>query len=89
MCPHLGGAMELVRGLFAGIGGIVWTIAGPITYIVLVVDTWSSYRSVVTKILIALTLDAFLAMIWPITWALWIISHLMGGETPISTVLGF
>lgn len=69
--------------------GIVFMLGGPITYILNVVDTWQGYSSVVVKILLNLTLDAVLAFIWPITWALWLFKHMTGGETPLTTVLGF
>lgn len=68
---------------------IVWGLAAPITYIINVVDTWQGRASVFVKILINLTLDALLAAMWPITWALWIIQEMAGGRTPITTVLGF
>lgn len=80
--------MGIFRTLTSGSLGIIWMLAGPITYIISVVDTWGGRASVVVKILISLTLDAVLSVIWPITWILWIISHLSGGNTPISTVLG-
>jgi hypothetical protein len=54
-----------------------------------IVDTWQGHASVVVKILINLTLDAVLAFIWPITWAIWLFKYMSGGETPLTTVLGF
>lgn len=69
--------------------GILFMIAGPVTYILNVVDTWQSSSSVIVKLLINLTLDAFLAFIWPITWVLWLFWEMAGRETPLSTVLGF
>jgi hypothetical protein len=56
---------------------IVWSLAGPITYILSVVDTWNSNISVFWKLLINLTLDAILAAIWPITWLLWVVRYSM------------
>ena len=68
---------------------VVWFLAGPITYIICVVDTWSGSANIFVKILISLTLDAFLAAIWPITWVLWIVQEfLFRNDTPLSTVLG-
>ena len=69
--------------------GVVFMFGSPVTYIICVVDTWSTKGSVLVKILMNLTIDAFLSLIWPITWALWTLLHLMGRDTPLSTVLGF
>jgi hypothetical protein len=61
----------------------------PITFIINVVHTWQGKASVPVKLLINLTLDAFLAAIWPITWCLWLVYELSGWQkTPLSTVLG-
>ncbi len=67
---------------------ILWSIAGPVTYILNVVDTWRGSASVMVKILINLTLDALLAAIWPITWFLCIIMHLNGKSTPLRILFG-
>ncbi|WP_162683142.1 hypothetical protein [Rhodobacteraceae bacterium DSL-40] len=80
--------MEAIRGLFGGVFGLAFLFGGPITYIISVVETWSGTTSIFVKILISLTLDAFLAAIWPFTWAIWIVMHIFGGNTPLSTVLG-
>ncbi|RUV57101.1 hypothetical protein EOA85_16955 [Mesorhizobium sp. M5C.F.Ca.IN.020.29.1.1] len=69
--------------------GIVFMLGGPITYILNVVETWQGHSSVVVKILLNLTLDAVLAFIWPITWALWLLKYMSGGDTPLTSVLGF
>ncbi|MEC5322284.1 hypothetical protein [Aurantimonas sp. A3-2-R12] len=66
---------------------IVMMIGGPLTFILGVVDTWQSGMSVFLKIVMSLTIDAFLAAIWPITWMIWIVMHLAGNDTPLSTVL--
>ena len=66
----------------------MFLFAGPITYIIGVIDTWQGNASVLVKILIALSIDAFLAMIWPVTWTLWMIMYFLGKDSPISTVLG-
>lgn len=80
--------MEGLRNMFGATGAIVFAIAGPITYILNVVDTWQGNASAWLKIVINLTLDAVLAAIWPITWAIWIITEATGGESPLSSVLG-
>ncbi|TIR27203.1 MAG: hypothetical protein E5X07_28440 [Mesorhizobium sp.] len=69
--------------------GIVFMLGGPITYILNVVETWQGHSSVVVKILLNLTLDAVLAFIWPIAWALWLLKYMSGGDTPLTSVLGF
>ncbi|MFN0193320.1 MAG: hypothetical protein ACKVP5_15335 [Aestuariivirga sp.] len=79
---------KAVATTFGGAIGIVWTIAGPITYVLLVVETWKGNSPVWLKLIINLTLDAFLSVIWPITWALWGIQHLMGKATPLSVLFG-
>lgn len=80
---------DFFKAITGGVVGIIFMIAAPVTYILAVVDTWSSHNSIFVKVLICLTLDAFLAMIWPITWAIWLVMHWAGNSTPISTVLGF
>lgn len=67
----------------------IWMFAGPITYILAVVQTWQGKGSVLWKLFASLTLDMILAALWPGTWIVWIIAHLNGGATPIRTVLGF
>ena len=73
----------------SGLFGVAWAFAGPVTYILLVVDTWKGHSSIFIKIVMNLTLDAVLAAIWPITWIFWLVEHFQGGSTPIKTVLGF
>ncbi len=63
--------------------GLVFSIIGAITYIINVVDTWRSGGSALINILINLTLDAFLAAIWPVTWILWIFHHYVGKSSPL------
>jgi hypothetical protein len=63
---------------------LMWRVAGPITYILCVVDTWHQSVSVPVKLLINLTLDAFLAVVWPGTWLLWGITAAIGFHTPLA-----
>ena len=77
-----------MRYILHGPLGVLFLFAGPITYIIGVIDTWQGNASVLVKILIALSIDAFLAMIWPVTWTLWMIMYFLGKDSPISTVLG-
>jgi hypothetical protein len=78
-------------GVLAGVTAsifLVYSIAGPVTYILNVVDTWKGHASVVIKIFLNLTLDALLAFIWPITWVCWVPLHLLGRNTPLQLLFG-
>ena len=78
----------ILKNFLAANYGLMFLIAGPLTYILSVLDTWHGSSSVLVKILINLTLDAILAFIWPITWVLWIIMYVAGTATPLNTILG-
>jgi len=77
-----------IFAVFAVPATIAYVIAGPVTYILNVVDTWQGNSSIIVKLLINLTLDAFLAAIWPVTWVLWIVLHLSGQHTPLRLLFG-
>jgi hypothetical protein len=63
---------------------ILWMLAGPVTYILNVVETWRGPASVPVKLLVSVTLDAFLAGIWPVTWVIWAIESFgFGHSTPL------
>lgn len=62
---------------------VAWYVAGPVTYILCVVDTWQGRGPVPVKLLMNFTLDAFLAVIWPITWVIWFVMNLSGQHTPL------
>lgn len=79
---------EAVSALIALPLGAAWMLAGPVTYIINVVDTWTGSTPVLLKLLINLTLDAFLAAIWPVTWAIWLLTEVLGGESALSRVFG-
>jgi len=82
-------AIQLLGGMFGSLIGIAFALGAPVTYIILVVDTFSApYRSFVIKFLIALTIDPFLTFIWPITWLLWAGMWLLGYETTLHRVFG-
>jgi len=68
--------------------GLIYMFAGPATFIVLAIDTWQSRASVAMKLLINITLDTLLAMIWPITWMLWAIQWFIGTENALARVFG-
>jgi hypothetical protein len=67
---------------------LLFMFGGPITYILNVIDTWQGNASIFVKLLLNITLDAFLAVIWPITWVLWIVMHLYGSHTPLRIIFG-
>jgi len=74
---------ETALATFFGTLVLVWSLAGPVTYILSVVDTWHSHASVVMKLVLSLTLDVFAASIWPGTWIAWAIWHFTGSHTPL------
>lgn len=80
---------EIIKFITGGAMGVLFMFAAPITWVLAIIDTWGSNTSTFVKIIICVTLDAFLATIWPITWVIWTVMHLAGKSTPISTVLGF
>jgi hypothetical protein len=67
---------------------IATSVAGPITYVLAVVDTWGGSHSVAVKLLVSLTVDVACAAVWPGTWAVWIVFNLMGLQTPIRLLVG-
>ncbi len=82
--------MELSRSITNGLGVAAFMLGSPVTYLLAVVETWQGNNAAVwLKLLITLSLDIFLAAIWPITWTIWIAMHAIGRETPITSVLGF
>ena len=78
--------METLKGGLLVPLAIVWGLAGPITYVLSVVDTWHARISVFWKLLISITLDAMLATIWPITWSIWGVRWFLGGHTPLDLI---
>ncbi len=60
-----------------------YLIIGLITYIINVVDTWRSGGSAILNIVVNLTLDAVLAVMWPIAWILWTFHHVLGRSSPL------
>ncbi len=79
----------MIRELATFPFAIAFSVAGPVTYIICIVDTWQGNLPVWAKLLFNLTFDAFLGLIWPITWLLWLGMYLMGTDSPASRVLGF
>ena len=69
-------------------GTIAYPAIGLITYIISVVDTWRSGGSALVNILVNVTLDAMMALIWPVTWTLWIFHHLIGRTSPLDWLVG-
>ena len=79
--------MHVIKMAVAIPAGLFWMFAGPITYILLVVETWQSQRGAMMKIVVNLTFDVVLAAVWPLTWIIWLFSELLGVGSPLSRVL--
>jgi hypothetical protein len=62
--------METFKGVLLAPVLILYSLAGPITYILSVLDTWDSRMSVFWKLFFNLTLDGIEAGLWPFTWTL-------------------
>jgi hypothetical protein len=75
--------MEKLLSIVMAPIGLAWALAGPVTYILLVVDTWRGNASVIWKLFLCLTVDAFLAALWPLTWIFWGVQHYLGHDTPL------
>jgi hypothetical protein len=80
--------MEAIRQALGVPVTVAFMLGAPVTYILAVVDTWQSGGNAFLNIVINLTLDVFLAAIWPITWLLWFFWEMMGWGSPLSRVLG-
>lgn len=65
-----------------------FALIGPLTYIISLVETWQSGSSVLLKVALSLTVDIFLAMIWPVTWLMWLGHLLIFEGGPLRSVLG-
>jgi hypothetical protein len=78
--------MERILPFLMAPVGIVYGLAGPVTYILSVVDTWQTKMSVVWKLVFSLTLDAMNAAFWPITWVVWGLKHYNGYDTPLRLI---
>jgi hypothetical protein len=79
---------EALGVLFVGPLWFATMLAGPVTYIVSVLDTWHRGGSPIANIIMNLTVDAFLGAFWPLTWVLWGIYYLTGHHTPFGYLLG-
>ncbi len=78
--------MDTLKGALLLPGVMLWMLVGPLTFFLSVVETWQGSASFPVKVLVSLTLDAFLAGIWPMTWALWGIEALLGEQTPLDLI---
>ena len=68
-------------------GAIAYPLIGLVTYIISAVDTWRSGGSAFINLLVNITLDAIMALMWPITWILWTFHHLIGRASPLDWLL--
>ena len=79
--------MDTLKGAFLRPAVILWMFAVPVGILILnVVETWRGSGSVPVKLLVSVTLDAFLAGILLITWALWGVQAWLGQQTPLDLV---
>ncbi len=85
-CP--GADVELLKGSIAAVMALIWVFAGPVTYVLLILETWRSTASPVVKIIISVTLDPVLSAFWPVTWGYWIWEWSRGEWSPISLFAG-
>jgi len=69
---------------------IVYVIAGPATYALLVIRTWQSDLSLGWKIVHWLTVDLLLSAFWPVLWLLWLLKCVGGYcyTTPLVMLFG-
>lgn len=65
-----------------------FALAGPATYIISLIETWQAGSSILLKVVLSLTVDIFLAMIWPVTWLMWAGHLLIFEGGPLRSVLG-
>ena len=78
--------MNTLKGALPVPGVILWMLGGLVTFILSVVETWQGSASLPLKLVVSVTLDVFLAGIWPITWALWCVQAWLGQNTPLDLV---
>jgi hypothetical protein len=78
--------MDTLKGAFLRPAVILWMLAVPVTFILSIIETWRGNASVPVKLVLSVTLDAFLAGIWPFTWALWGVQAWLGQQTPLDLV---
>jgi uncharacterized membrane protein YhaH (DUF805 family) len=69
---------------------IVYSLAGPATYVLLVITTWQSDMSLGWKIIYWFTIDLVLAGFWPGLWVWWLLKCAVGycSTTPLSLLFG-
>jgi hypothetical protein len=68
----------------------VYLVAGPATYVLLVIRTWESHLSLGWKIVHWLTIDLLLASFWPGLWLWWSVKCAFGycSTTPLALLFG-
>jgi hypothetical protein len=65
----------------------IWLLGGPMTYVLLVMDTWASSLSTPAKWFLILTWDVVATGIWPAIWLFWAASDAAGYHTPLTVFL--
>lgn len=79
-----GAVAGLAQSLSIFIFVLMVIIGAPFVFILSVVDTWQGQSAVVWKLLISLTLDVFLAAIWPVTLAVWSFMYFDRHHSPLN-----
>jgi uncharacterized membrane protein YhaH (DUF805 family) len=83
-------ALQIASAAFIVPLYIVYSLAGPATYVLLVISTWQSDMSLGWKVVYWLTIDLVLAGFWPGLWVWWLLKCAVGycSTTPLSLLFG-
>jgi hypothetical protein len=83
-------ALQIAAAAFFVPLSIVYSLAGPATYVLLVIRTWESHLSLGWKIVHWFTVDPLLAALWPGLWAWWLFKCVIGycSATPLALLFG-
>jgi hypothetical protein len=83
-------AQEFAAAAFVIPFSIVYMLAGPATYVLLVIRTWESHMSLGWKIVHWLTFDLMLSAFWPGLWLWWGLKCAVGycSTTPLPLLFG-
>lgn len=80
----------MARGiLVSAVLRYIWLAGIPVAFFIKVMDTWSSDLPLLGKVWTNLTIDVFIALLWPLVWPIWGIHYALGSPfTPLTTVFG-
>jgi hypothetical protein len=87
---HNSTALQIATATFLVPLSVVYFLAGPATYVLLVIRTWESHMSLGWKIVHWFTIDLFLAAFWPALWLWWLLKCVVGycSATPLGLLFG-